>query len=312
MILYVIITALTATSIILFKLFYDSTKSRRALERELSSIRAMDLEELKRQALKEIEEIKVIEKERLEAELREKRIQNDAEIKQKEEAIALILENYKKAGFQAVQNALLSAKEVAAQELERTKSENERVLIELKSRVAAESQILDQRRKEQIAITDALRRKALENDEHNIKLLPADKLEVNDLQAVATKYPRVRNIILKATYEIYYAPEVKKLISRVVGNGRVMGIYRITSKLDGRIYIGKSVDIKQRWTTHFKRAAGVESETTNLLYPAMRSQGLENFSFEIIEIVEDESLLSSREKYWQEFYDAKTHGFSVK
>ena len=102
------------------------------------------------------------------------------------------------------------------------------------------------------------------------------------------------------------------MIARVVGKEKISGIYRITSRKDGRIYIGKSVDIASRWVSHFKRAAGVENETTNLLYPAMREEGLDQFSFEIIEQVAAEINLGDREKYWQEFYDAKSHGFSVR
>ena len=44
----------------------------------------------------------------------------------------------------------------------------------------------------------------------------------------------------------------------------------------------------------------------------MRQEGLDQFSFEIIEKVEDDTKLGEREKYWQEFYDAKSHGFSVR
>ncbi len=323
MIVYVLIAALTATSIISLLLLYRSTRSRQALERELLSIRARspdeEIEQIKREAeqirgnaLIEAEQIKNNVRLELEAELRQKRIENDVEISKKEQVMISILENYKNSGIELINSALNSAKVAALEQHQIYKASLEEMLEDLREQIANESSVLDQYRKNQIAITEALRRKALEDDQYSITLTHADRLEVEDLQAIATRYPRVRQVLLKAIYDIYYAPEVKKLVSRVVGNTRIMGIYRITSRIDGRVYIGKSVDIRERWITHFKRAAGIETETTNLLYPAMRSQGLESFSFEIIEVVDDEKQLSNREKYWQEFYDAKTHGFSVK
>lgn len=327
MIYYVPIGVLTATSIILLLLLYRMSKYRRALERELSSIRArspeleiekikseamLEAERLKREALQEIQNLKDLEIKRLDEELSQKRFVNDAEIKQKEETIANILESYKKSGFEVIQNALDSAKVAAIEEHREFKISLQEELLSTRVQIELEKSNLDQFRRNQLAITDALRRKALEDDQFNIQLAHADRLEVEDLQTIATKYPRIRQILLKATYDIYYAPEVKKLVSRIVGAGRVSGIYRITCKVDGRLYIGKSVHIADRWVTHFKRACGVETETTNLLYPAMRKIGVENFSFEIIERDIPEDRLSEREKYWQQFYDAKTHGFSVR
>jgi hypothetical protein len=43
----------------------------------------------------------------------------------------------------------------------------------------------------------------------------------------------------------------------------------------------------------------------------MLNDGVENFSFEIIEEC-DKSLLNEREQFWQDFYNAKTFGYSIK
>lgn len=315
MIYNVIITVLTATSIFLLILFIRLKNRLKALERELSSglehppenikDNTEELALLKEKALREIEEQKRIEMERLQQELRLKRVENDEEISKKQQLIDKIVEEYKNSKFESIDQ---TAETIKIEVLDQIWKE----IVETQTFAKQELQNLDQLRRNQLAITDALRRKALEDNAYNIQLNQADRLEVEDLQTIAIKYPRVRQIILKATYDIYYAPEVKKLVSRVVGDGRVSGIYRITCKVDGRLYIGKSVDIRDRWTTHFKRACGVESETTNLLYPAMRKFGIENFSFEIIESGIPEDRLGEREKYWQQFYDAKTHGFSVR
>lgn len=73
------------------------------------------------------------------------------------------------------------------------------------------------------------------------------------------------------------------------------GIYKITNMLDGKIYIGQSKDIEERWRRH-KSCARNEDKKTRL-YQAMRKDGLENFSFEIVELCPIEQL-NEREWYY--------------
>jgi len=298
-----------ATSIILFLIFtiYNSRR-RRALERELSRLKSerppdyqKEFEEKQKQFRKEFDD-----------ELRRRREENDAEILKRRQDAENFLESYKKSRFQVIESEIEKEKEEAIYNAGETAAELGQRLISLFAQMRMSNLELEELRRTQEAATEALSREALKKEQYNLNLTETDLIEIKELQGVAYKYSRIRPIILKAIYDIYYAPEVKKLVNRVVGSQRVSGIYRITCKTDGRVYIGKSVDIAARWATHFKRAAGVESETTNLLYPAMRENGLENFTFEIIESGVPEDQLGSREKYWQSFYGAKTHGFSVR
>jgi hypothetical protein len=43
----------------------------------------------------------------------------------------------------------------------------------------------------------------------------------------------------------------------------------------------------------------------------MLSVGVENFTFELIEDCEKERL-DEREKFWQEYFEARTFGYSIK
>ena len=43
----------------------------------------------------------------------------------------------------------------------------------------------------------------------------------------------------------------------------------------------------------------------------MLEEGIENFTFEIVEEV-DRSLLNDREDYWQNYFHAKDFGYSIK
>lgn len=80
----------------------------------------------------------------------------------------------------------------------------------------------------------------------------------------------------------------------------MVGIYKITNQLNGKVYIGQSVNLKHRWIDHKSRArTGKQSP----LYNDMRDLGFENFKFEIIEQCDKESL-NDREVYWIKYYNS--------
>lgn len=84
-------------------------------------------------------------------------------------------------------------------------------------------------------------------------------------------------------------------------------IYKITNKTNGKIYIGKTTySIAYRWAQHISAAtSGKEKNDYNfLLHKAIRKYGTNNFVIEIIEEIEDESKLSSREMYWISHYNS--------
>lgn len=83
----------------------------------------------------------------------------------------------------------------------------------------------------------------------------------------------------------------------------ICGIYKITNLINGKCYIGQSVNIKQRWRDHRSRAISKGSEGfESYFYRSIRKYGLENFSFEILEECSKEQL---NEK--EQFYIAKYH-----
>ena len=91
----------------------------------------------------------------------------------------------------------------------------------------------------------------------------------------------------------------------------MIGIYSITNKLNNKRYIGQSIDIEKRWKQHILCGIGADKAGNNKLYPAMLTFGVENFTFEIIEECEKEQL-GERERYWQEYFQARSFGYSIK
>lgn len=60
----------------------------------------------------------------------------------------------------------------------------------------------------------------------------------------------------------------------------IAGVYRIQNDLDGKTYIGQSIDIMGRWRDHIRNAW--QSHPTSSIAYAMKKEGPENFSFKIL------------------------------
>jgi group I intron endonuclease len=78
----------------------------------------------------------------------------------------------------------------------------------------------------------------------------------------------------------------------------MQGIYKITNKINGKCYIGQSVDIAKRWREHSVWAFNPKRpEYEYPLYRAIRKYGIESFAFEIIEQVKVRDQLTPKEVY---------------
>lgn len=83
-------------------------------------------------------------------------------------------------------------------------------------------------------------------------------------------------------------------------------IYKITNKINNKVYIGKTIrSLDVRFKEHLRDSAIKDSK----LYRAIRKYGKENFSIELIEEVEEESL-SERERFWIKENDSYYHGYN--
>ena len=149
-----------------------------------------------------------------------------------------------------------------------------------------------------------------QKDFYRIQLSPEDLEEIKRLREVEP-YLRQKEPLNKVIYKCYYEKPLTSMIGRVLGNRKIMGIYKITNLDNGMCYVGQSVDVADRWRQHVKRGVGAEPVTQNKLYPAMKSIGVENFMFELIEECKGNEL-TPREKYWTDFYQAQTYGYTVK
>jgi group I intron endonuclease len=87
----------------------------------------------------------------------------------------------------------------------------------------------------------------------------------------------------------------------------MIGIYKITSP-SGKVYIGQSVDIKQR-IRKYKCLYNTKKQVA--LYNSFKKYGYENHKVEVVEecVIE---LLNERERYWQDYYNVLKKGLNSK
>jgi len=165
------------------------------------------------------------------------------------------------------------------------------------------------------AATEVAKRRAEEENFNQFHSLQLESKSLYDIERLEELVPSISEeageAIAKVIWKVYYEKPYSDLVGRVIGSGRHTGIYRITNIKNEMCYIGQAVDIADRWRQHIKRALNAEPRTQNKLYPAMYKEGIENFTFEIIEECE-QSKLNDREDYWQDFYKAKEYGYSIK
>ncbi len=87
-------------------------------------------------------------------------------------------------------------------------------------------------------------------------------------------------------------------------------IYKITNKINGKVYIGKTMKtINERWSEH-RHDYKKDRNENRPLYRAMSKYGLENFYIEEVESCTPETL-SEREIYWIEHFNSFKTGYNA-
>lgn len=82
----------------------------------------------------------------------------------------------------------------------------------------------------------------------------------------------------------------------------ISGIYKIINKINNKVYIGQSINIKQRLSEHKSKLRGNYHNNYHL-QKAWNKYGEDNFTFEIFKIC-GEDLLDSKEIYWINYYNS--------
>lgn len=86
-------------------------------------------------------------------------------------------------------------------------------------------------------------------------------------------------------------------------------IYKIENIINHKIYIGQTTkkNPEKRFKEHIYKAF---SSPNTFLHEAIRKHGVENFTFSVIEEVENKDL-NEREMYWISYYDSYNKGYNM-
>ena len=118
--------------------------------------------------------------------------------------------------------------------------------------------------------------------------------------------PRILSMLI---WQTFFQKNMTSLCNNVLGTKTVTGIYKITNLNNNMCYIGQAVDIASRWKEHAKCGLGIDTPAGNKLYAAMKSDGIWNFSWELLEKC-DRVDLDEKEKYYISLYQSYEFGYN--
>lgn len=170
----------------------------------------------------------------------------------------------------------------------------------------------DFQRKREIINQEILRSRAIEEKQDFYRIQLSEE-SIRDISVLEEIKPRLSKLDLlnKLIYDNYVKKSADEMIKRVLEGRAPCGIYKITRLKTGEIYIGKSTDIKARWSQHAKSAFHCGTISHSTLHTTMEKDGIEQFTWELLEEVPKDKL-SEREKYWIQFYGSQKYGLNEK
>lgn len=91
-----------------------------------------------------------------------------------------------------------------------------------------------------------------------------------------------------------------------------MIIYKITNKINGKVYIGRtSKSIKSRWKEHQCKAYGKRKWEICKFQEAIKEFGADNFIVEQIDVAATKEEANAKEIFWIKHYNATEDGYNV-
>lgn len=202
--------------------------------------------------------------------------------------------------------------------LDKLKEEHERVVEKLaEEKEEAEDLIkglneeLKDYQTKRSAIIEGLKREKESRDKqdyYKILLTKEDIEDINYLKEFLNKIHK-REVIAEVIYKVYIQEPAREMIDRVVGKGKISGIYRITNTQTEECYIGKGTDVRSRLLQHIKGTLGLQSIADQKIHREMADTGIQNWTFELLDQC-DKTELTDREKFYIRLYKSNEYGFN--
>lgn len=146
-----------------------------------------------------------------------------------------------------------------------------------------------------------------EIDFYRIVLTEEDIEDISQLKTIEKKLHN-KDVLHKLIYKTYIEIPMNSMFARI-GIKESPGIYKITNINNKMCYIGQSTNVKNRVKAHVQSSIGISNIAAQLVHEKMKEEGLENFSFQLLEECEKDQL-NIREKYWINYYDSNHYGYN--
>ena len=141
-------------------------------------------------------------------------------------------------------------------------------------------------------------------DFYCLQIDPIDLSDIGTLEKVKSRLnkPRILSMLI---WQTYYQKPMTQLCNDVLGTSVVTGIYKITNQTTDQVYIGQARDMAARWKEHAKCGLDIDRPAGNKLYQAMMEDGIQNFSWELLEECSANELNEKERKYIELYQSAK-------
>lgn len=146
-----------------------------------------------------------------------------------------------------------------------------------------------------------------EADFYRITLNQDDIDDIKELNLIEKRLHN-KEVLYKLIYKNYIEAPMNNMFARV-NITETSGIYKITNINNHLCYIGQSTNVKNRVKAHIQAAIGITAIASQMVHDKMKEEGLENFTFQLIESCEKDQL-NIREKYWISYYSSNTYGYN--
>lgn len=143
---------------------------------------------------------------------------------------------------------------------------------------------------------------------YTIQLQPEYYEDIEFLLTTVAAKVQHPDIISKLVWAEYVKPNLDNTFKRLDIKPEP-GIYKLTSLQNGKCYIGKSTNVKNRIADHFKSVVGIKSIADQAVHHAILKEGFWNWTIEVITYCDKEKL-SELEKYYIDFFKAQEFGYN--
>ena len=143
---------------------------------------------------------------------------------------------------------------------------------------------------------------------YTIQLQPEYYDDIEFLLTTVAAKVQHPDIISKLVWTEYVKPNLDNTFKRLDIKPEP-GIYKLTSLQNGKCYIGKSTNVKNRIADHFKSVVGIKSIADQAVHHAILKEGFWNWTIEVITYCDKEKL-NELERYYIEFFKSQEYGYN--